>query len=309
VGPTAQEAIAQLQNGSIALLENLRFHAQEERNDSSFARSLADLADLYVNDAFSCSHRAHTSVDRITQCLPAFAGPSLLAEIAALSSALESPRRPVIAIVGGSKVSSKLAVLENLVNKVDRLAIGGGMANTFLAAHGHTVGRSLLEVSQIEIVHAIEARAKQAGCQIILPRDVVTASAIYSDAPAKIVSIDQVPDDEMILDIGPLSLADLEDQMADCRTILWNGPLGAFEVHPFGEGTFATARLIADLTASFGITSIAGGGDTVSALNAAGVTPTLTYVSTAGGAFLEWLEGKRLPGIAALVAERPKEKF
>lgn len=308
IGHTTSSAVEQLRNGSVALLENLRFHPQEERNDPDFAQLLADHADFYVNDAFSCSHRAHASVDAITRKLPSFAGPLLLEEVAALTSALERPERPVMAIIGGSKVSSKLAVLLNLVEKVDRLAIGGGMANTFLAAQGCNVGRSLIEPEMFDTVRAIEQKAEQFGCRIILPHDVVTAPALFANAQGKMFFADDVPDNEMIFDIGKVSIAALCAEIVECRTLLWNGPLGVFEHHPFGNGTFSVARFAAEQTARLQMISIAGGGETVSALNDAGVADRFTYVSTAGGAFLEWLEGKQLPGIAALTAQSVKEE-
>lgn len=308
VGAAAQAEVDRLEGGSVALLENLRFHPEEESNDKGFAQQLAALADYYVNDAFSCSHRAHASVHAIAWNLPAFAGPSLLAEIDALGAALVAPEKPVIAIVGGSKVSSKLAVLENLVGKVNFLAIGGGMANTFLTARGYAVGRSLQETSLLDVARSIEQCAAQTGCQIILPCDAIVAPRLEAGAPTRTVSIDDVPADEMILDVGPRSVAELCARMAECRTILWNGPLGAFEVEPFGAGTFVAACFASDLTKRLNICSIAGGGDTVAALNAADAAQGFTYISTAGGAFLEWLEGKKLPGIAALAAQISREK-
>lgn len=308
IGYATTSAVERLRNGSVALLENLRFHPQEERNDPDFAQLLADHADLYVNDAFSCSHRAHASVDAITRELPSFAGPLLLEEVAALTSALERPERPVLAIIGGSKVSSKLAVLLNLVEKVDRLAIGGGMANTFLATQGCNVGRSLIEPEMFDTVRAIERKAEQHGCKIILPHDVVTAPALFANAQGKMFFADDVPDNEMIFDIGKVSIAALCAEIVECRTLIWNGPLGVFENHPFGNGTFSVARFAAEQTARLQMISIAGGGETVSALNDAGVANRFTYVSAAGGAFLEWLEGKQLPGIAALTAQSVRER-
>jgi phosphoglycerate kinase len=291
-------------DGSIALLENLRFHAGEERNDPDFARRLAALGDIYVNDAFSCAHRAHASTYAVAFELPAFAGPSLVAEICALERALTSPLRLLTAVVGGSKVSSKLAVLSHLVGRVDKLVIGGGMANTFLAARGIATGRSLQEPDLHASARDIEARARAAGCSLLLPSDAVVARTLEPDAVHRIAQIGDVADDEMILDVGPASVRQIAIAFGASRTLLWNGPLGVFEVKPFGEGTFAAARVAAQCTRR-GLLSIAGGGDTMAALNAAGVAGDFSYVSTAGGAFLEWLEGRELPGIAALTHRAP----
>ena len=300
VGPIAEAAVAGLKPGGVAVMENLRVHKGEEANDAAFAAALARLGDLYVNDAFSCAHRAHASTEGITHLLPSYAGPLLMEEIAALRAALDKPTRPTAAVVGGAKVSSKIEVLTNLVAKVDKLIIGGGMANTFLQAMGVMVGRSLAEPEFHSTARNIMAAAKELGCQIVLPTDGVVAGEFKAGAASKVVDIHAIPLDQMVLDIGPASVTRLAEVIAGCRTLLWNGPLGAFEISPFGEGTFALARQAARMTKAGQLTSIAGGGDTVAALNAAGVTGDFTYVSTAGGAFLEWLEGKELPGIAAL---------
>jgi phosphoglycerate kinase len=301
IGPAAEALVAKLAQGRIAMLENLRYHAGEEKNDKDFAAALAKLGDLYVNDAFSVSHRAHASTEGLTHFLPSYAGPSLLAEIGALKMALDAPARPVAAIVGGSKVSSKIDVLTHLAKKMDYLFIGGGMANTFLFAQGAQVGKSLHEAGAVATVEAILAAAAEAGCKIVLPVDAVVAGELKANAETAVVGVNEVPADKMILDIGPRSVAEFAEKIANCKTLLWNGPVGAFEIPPFGEGTFALARDAARLTETSGLVTVAGGGDTVAALNAAGVTEKFSYVSTAGGAFLEWLEGRTLPGVAALV--------
>lgn len=300
VGPVAQSAVDALKPGQIAVLENLRFHKGEEKNDPAFASELAKLGDIFVGDAFSCAHRAHASTEGLTRLLPSYAGPLLMEEISALRTALEKPQRPTAAVVGGAKVSTKIPVLTNLVAKVDKLIIGGGMANTFLQAAGVNVGKSLSEPDFHTTALEIIAEAKAKGCEIILPVDAVTAREFKAGATATAVDVNAVPADQMILDFGPRSVAHLSSVLADCKTLLWNGPLGAFEIEPFGAATFALARQAADLTAAGKLVSVAGGGDTVAALNAAGVTDSFTYVSTAGGAFLEWLEGRELPGVAAL---------
>ena len=300
VGSDAKSAIDTLQSGEIAMLENLRFHKGEEKNDPAFAQELAKLADVYVNDAFSAAHRAHASTHAIASLLPAHAGPLMMEEIEALRSALEKPDPPTAAVVGGAKVSSKIPVLMNLVAKVDKLIIGGGMANTFFMAQGVDVGKSLAEPDFKETVHEIMHAAKSRSCEIVLPADAVVAREFKAGAASQVVPILEVPSDSMILDVGPKSVAHFTDVLSRCRTLLWNGPLGAFEIDPFGEGTFALAREAARLTKARKLVSIAGGGDTVAALNAAGVTDQFSYVSTAGGAFLEWLEGRELPGVAAL---------
>lgn len=286
--------------GTVLLLENLRFHKEEEANDTGFAARLAALGEIYVNDAFSCAHRAHASTHAIVAHLPAFAGPALLDEVAALGAALETPERPVAALVGGAKVSSKIAILENLATRMDHLIVGGGMANTFLAALGHEVGRSLHEPDRVPLARDILAAAAASGCQILLPDDVVVAAAFAPDVPTEVVGIDAIAPDRMALDVGPRTRARIEAVLRTCRTLLWNGPLGAFETRPFGAATFAVARLAADLTQAGQLVTIAGGGDTAAALAAAGVADRVTYLSTAGGAFLEWLEGRALPGIEIL---------
>lgn len=302
IGSAAEDAVAALQRGDIAVLENLRFHVGEEKNDPAFAQALAALADLYVNDAFSTAHRAHASTDAITRLLPSSAGPLMMEEIGALRDVLDKPQRPVAAVIGGAKVSTKIPVLANLVAKVDKLIIGGGMANTFLLAQGVNVGRSLAEPDFAQTALDIVQAAKARGCEIALPADAVVAARLEAGVPSQVCPILEVPPDRMILDVGPNAVAQYVELLTRCRTLLWNGPLGAFETAPFGEGTFQFARAVADATATGRLISVAGGGDTVAALNAAGVTDRFTYVSTAGGAFLEWLEGRDLPGVAALVA-------
>jgi phosphoglycerate kinase len=308
VGSVAEAAVAALRPGDIAVLENLRFHEGEERNDPAFAQALAKLGDLYVGDAFSTAHRAHASTDAITRLLPSYAGPLMMEEIDALRSVLEAPRRPVAAVVGGAKVSTKIALLANLVGKVDKLIVGGAMANTFLLAQGVNVGTSLAEPEFAQTARDIVAAAKARSCEVVLPADAVVAARLEPCAPTRICPVLEVPADRMILDIGPNAVAHYMDAIAPCRTLLWNGPLGAFEVPPFGEGTFELARFAADATAAGRLVSVAGGGDTVAALNAAGVTDRFTYVSTAGGAFLEWLEGRELPGVAALVRAGTRQR-
>ena len=300
VGEKAAAVIDGLADGEIAVLENLRFHPGEEANDDAFAGQLAALGDLYVNDAFSAAHRAHASTEGIAKLLPAAAGRAMQAELDALERALATPDRPVAALVGGAKVSTKLAVLNHLIDKVDCLIIGGGMANTFLHAEGVEVGRSLCERDMAEMAREIVDAAEQSGCDIMLPRDVVLARDLTPNADTSTVVTEHVPDDMMILDVGPRAVADLIERLGECRTLIWNGPLGAFETAPFDQGTNQVARAAADLTKAGKLVSVAGGGDTVAALNNAGVTQDFSYVSTAGGAFLEWLEGKPLPGVVAL---------
>jgi phosphoglycerate kinase len=300
VGPEAEGAVAALPAGGVLLLENTRFHAGEETNDPAFAKRLADLGDLYVNDAFSAAHRAHASTEGIARLLPAAAGRLMQAELDALGRALEHPERPVAAVVGGAKISTKLELLLNLVARVDLLVLGGGMANTFLAADGVQVGASLQEKDMHEQARAIAARAKETGCRILLPVDAVVAAKLEAGAPTATVAISAVPADRMILDVGPGTVALVAKELAGCRTLVWNGPLGAFEIPPFDAGTVAVAKATAELTRTKGLVSVAGGGDTVAALAHAGVEEAMTYVSAAGGAFLEWLEGKTLPGVAAL---------
>ncbi|MEL6218699.1 MAG: phosphoglycerate kinase [Pseudomonadota bacterium] len=289
-------------DGAVRLLENLRMDPGEEANDPAFVARLAALGDVYVNDAFSCAHRAHASTEGIAHALPAYAGRLMEAELAALASALEAPERPVVAVVGGAKVSTKIPVLTNLVEKVDALAIGGGMANTFLAAQGIAVGRSLAEHDLAETARAILTKAEAAGCEILLPSDIVVARTFAAHAPHETRAATACPEDAMILDAGPETVAALMARLKTAKTVVWNGPLGAFELQPFDAATVAAARAVADLTRSGHLTSVAGGGDTVAALNAAGVAEAFSYVSTAGGAFLEWMEGKTLPGVAALSA-------
>ncbi len=303
IGPAAAAVVSALRAGEIALLENLRFHPGEQANDPTFAADLAALGDLYVNDAFSTAHRAHASTEALAHLLPAAAGRAMAAELDALQTALQTPRRPIAAIVGGAKVSTKLAVLGHLIDRIDALVIGGAMANTFLLAAGLRVGRSLCEPDLAEQAEAIRNRAAGAGCELLLPVDAVVAPALESGVATDIVAIDGVADDMMILDLGPRTVADLVRHLENWRTLLWNGPLGAFETTPFDAGTLALARAVADRTRAGALISIAGGGDTVAALNRAGVTADFSYVSTAGGAFLEWLEGKPLPGIQALENE------
>lgn len=300
VGEAACGAVAQVTEGGIAVLENLRFHKGEEKNDGAFAAQLAKLGDIYVGDAFSCAHRAHASTEGLTHHLPSYAGPLLMEEINALRTALEKPRRPVAAIVGGMKVSTKIEVLTNLVAKVDMLVIGGGMANTFLQSLGRMTGQSITEPDYHATAREIMAEAKQKNCELILPVDALVADAFAEDVDTQIVAIDKVPFDKMILDVGPKSIAHVNKVLEGCRTVLWNGPMGAFEIRKFATGTFEVAKKVAELTKAGKMVSVAGGGDTVAALNAAGVTQDFTYVSTAGGAFLEWLEGRELPGVAAL---------
>jgi len=300
VGPLADVVMAQLRPGQIAVLENLRFHKGEEKNDPDFAGELAKLGDIYVNDAFSVSHRAHASTEALARLLPAYAGPSMMAEIEALKLSCDHPERPVAAIIGGSKVSTKIDVLVHLVKKMDYLIVGGGMANTFLYAKKIGVGRSLCEPGLVETVDTILSQAAESGCRIVLPVDAVVARELKANTPTETVPVGEVPDDMMILDAGPRSVEEFKQRIEKCKTLLWNGPVGAFEIPPFGEATFALAREAAKLTEAGKLRTVAGGGDTVAALNAAGVTDKFSYVSTAGGAFLEWLEGRTLPGVAAL---------
>ena len=300
VGSEAAQVVDGLEDGGVVLLENLRFHAGEEANESGFVAELAALGDVYVNDAFSCAHRAHASTEGLTHHLPAYAGRAMQRELEALDAALANPTRPVAALVGGAKVSSKLAVLGHLVDKVDYLIIGGGMANTFLHAQGIPVGASLCENDLAETAREIMARAEAAGCRIILPRDAVLAHRLEADVDTATVVVEKTPDEMMILDVGPRTVDDAREALGEARTLLWNGPLGAFEIRPFDVATVAVAREAARLTGEGRLTSVAGGGDTVAALNHAGVGDAFSYVSTAGGAFLEWLEGKELPGVKAL---------
>jgi phosphoglycerate kinase len=299
-GEEARRGVAAVKPGEVAVLENVRYYSGEEKNDREFAKALAELGDIYVNDAFSAAHRAHASIEALAHLRPAYAGLLLMAEVEALGKALENPARPVMAIVGGAKVSTKIEVLTHLVTRMDQLAVGGGMANTFLAAKGFNTGASLVEPEFIATAKDIMAGAKRSGCEVVLPTDVVVAKEFKPGVAWQVCSVDAVPSDAMILDFGPEAVADLRRRLAGVRTVLWNGPLGAFETAPFGEGTFALAREVARLTREGKLVSVAGGGDTVRALNIVGVAEDLTYISTAGGAFLEWLGGAKLPGVAAL---------
>lgn len=300
IGEAAETVIAGLASGDVAVLENTRFHKGEEANDPEFAAALAKLADIFVNDAFSAAHRAHASTEGVAHLLPSCAGRLMQAELEALQAALGSPVRPVMAIVGGSKVSTKLDLLGNLVGRVDVLVIGGAMANTFLAARGVSVGRSLQEAEMHDTAREISARAASCGCTIVLPVDAVTATEFRANPPIATVAVGAIAADAMMLDVGPATVADLTARLAAVKTLVWNGPLGAFETAPFDAATVALAQEVAKATEAGGLLSVAGGGDTVSALRHAGVMERLSYVSSAGGAFLEWLEGKTLPGVAAI---------
>jgi len=300
-GPVAESAANALGPGEIAVLENLRFDKGEEKNDPEFAASLARCGDLFVNDAFSAAHRAHASTEGLTHLLPSYAGPLMLEEINALRTVLDNPQRPMAALIGGAKVSTKIPILKHLLEKVDKLIVGGGMANTFLLSHGVDIGNSLAEPDLVGAAREIMTAAKHRGCAIVLPIDAVIAREFRSGQAHAVVPMLAVASNSMILDVGPKSVAHMKEVLKECKTLLWNGPLGAFEIPPFGEGTFALAREAARLTKAGALVTVAGGGDTVAALNAAGVVDDLTYVSTAGGAFLEWLEGRELPGVAALL--------
>ncbi len=302
IGPRAAAVVKALEPGEIALMENLRFHREEEANDRDFAQKLAQHGRIYVNDAFSAAHRAHASIAAIAEFLPAAAGRLMAAELNALGSVLEQPARPVAAIVGGAKISSKIALLENLATKVDHLAIGGAMANTFLHALGYQVGRSLYERDRITTAAMVMEKARTSGCRIHLPLDVVSAGTLAPNATHVITARDKTPGTGMILDVGPKTVADLVAMIEHCKTLVWNGPLGAFEVPPFDSATNAVAAEAARLTRARRLLSVAGGGDTVAALAKSGAAEAFSYVSTAGGAFLEWLEGRTLPGVAALEA-------
>ena len=300
IGSAATDAIAALPDGGVLLLENTRYHKGEEKNDPEFAKALAANGDIYVNDAFSAAHRAHGSTEGIARLLPSFAGRTMQAELEALGSALGEPVRPVLAVVGGAKVSSKIDLLENLVSKVDMLVIGGGMANTFLAAKGVDVGKSLCEHDLAETARKIMTAADKANCEIVLPVDAVVASEFKAGADNETVALDAIPSDGMILDVGAGSIETVVARIDTAKTLVWNGPLGAFEIEPFDIATVAAAKHAAENTRSGKLNSVAGGGDTVAALNHAGAAESFSYVSTAGGAFLEWLEGKELPGVKAL---------
>jgi phosphoglycerate kinase len=303
VGDAARQAVGALQPGEVLLLENLRFHPGEEKNDPAFADQLAALGDLYVDDAFSAAHRAHASITGLAERLPAAAGRLMQAEVEALTRALDHPERPLAALVGGAKVSTKLELLGHLIEKVDLLVLGGGMANTFLFAQGTPIGKSLSEKEMAETAREIAAKAQERNCRLVLPIDGRVAKRFEAGAPSEVVAVEQVPEDGMILDIGPGSVEVIRGHVANCRTVVWNGPLGAFEIPPFDAATTAVAREVAELTTAGKLMSVAGGGDTLSALAHAGVLDRFSYVSTAGGAFLEWLEGKELPGVAVLRKE------
>jgi phosphoglycerate kinase len=300
IGPEAEKTVAALKDGEVLLLENTRFHAGEEKNEAGLVAALAKLGDAYVNDAFSAAHRAHATTEGLAHKLPAYAGRGMQAELEALARVLERPQHPVVAIIGGAKVSTKLAVLENLIRKVDALVIGGAMANTFLKAQGHPIGKSLHEPALIDKAREILAAARARDCTVVLPSDGVVAKELKAMAEAKTLPVAKTPDDAMILDIGSDTLAAIAAQLEAAKTVLWNGPLGAFETPPFDNGTSAVARHVAMLTKVGAMVSVAGGGDTLAALAQAGAEGDFTYCSTAGGAFLEWLEGKELPGVKAL---------
>lgn len=300
VGTEAELAAETLQPGQVLLLENTRFHAGETKNDADLAAGMAKLGDVYCNDAFSAAHRAHSSTEGLARLLPACAGRLMQAELEALESALGKPNRPVTAVVGGAKVSTKLELLSNLIEKVDNLVIGGGMANTFLAAKGYDIGVSLAERLMVDTANEIMAKAESTGCNIVLPTDIVVARKFEAHADHEILPLDACPADAMILDAGPKSVEAIAAVLSESKTLIWNGPLGAFEIEPFDAATNAAALKAAALTRSGQLVSVAGGGDTVSALNASGAAGDFSYISTAGGAFLEWMEGKVLPGVAAL---------
>lgn len=302
IGDNAIDTAQKLKDGDVVLMENVRYHPEETKNDAAFAKALAELGDIYVNDAFSTSHRAHASTVGITEHLPSVAGLLMAEELNALRNALDVPEKPVLAVVGGSKVSTKLAVLENLMDKVDYLVLGGGMANTFLYANGVSIGKSLCETDMADTAKAIMDKAVQSGCQLILPQDVVVVTELHEDAPHKTVDINDIPDDHMVIDVGDKTIKALCDTIQSVKTVVWNGPLGVFEIRPFDIGTNKVAQWVADRSRQDYCVSVAGGGDTVAALDNAGALEYFTYISTAGGAFLEWLEGKELPGVKALTA-------
>jgi phosphoglycerate kinase len=303
IGDAAAAAIAEMKNGDVLLLENTRFHKGEEKNDPAHVEALAKLGDIYVNDAFSAAHRAHASTEGVAQKLPAYCGRAMQAELDALTIALGNPQRPVAAIVGGAKVSTKLDLLGNLVNKVNVLIIGGGMANTFLFAQGKAVGKSLCEKDMADTARSILGAADKVKCRIVLPVDATVAKQLKAHAPVRVVDVDHVAEDEMILDTGPNSIVVIEEILGQIKTLVWNGPFGAFETPPFEAATMQIAKTVGFLTRDGQLKSIAGGGDTVAALNQAGVAGQFTYVSAAGGAFLEWMEGRALPGVEALRAK------
>jgi len=304
VGPVVEAGLKQLRDGDVALLENLRYHKGETANDIGFAKKLAALGDIYVDDAFSSAHRAHASVEAIANLMPSYAGLLMMAEIEAVGRAIEDPKRPVMAIVGGAKVSTKIDVLSNLVSCMDVVVVGGGMANTFLNAQGVNVGNSLYEPDFVETVSEVAAKAKASGCEIVLPVDEVIAKELAPGVETRVCDVNAIPSDMMVLDQGPKSIERLKERLREMKTLLWNGPLGAFEIEPFGEGTLALAREAGKLSREGKLISVAGGGDTIRALNMAGVAQDFTYVSTAGGAFLEWLAGRQLPAVAALASRR-----
>jgi phosphoglycerate kinase len=306
MGDVAQKGIAALKPGQVAVLENVRYYAEEEKNDPAFTKQLAALGDIFVNDAFSASHRAHASIEGLAHLLPAYAGLLMQDELNALSAALENPQRPVAAIVGGSKISTKLSVLDNLVKKVDYLLLGSGMANTFLVANGIEVGKSICERDMLDEAKKIMATAKQSGCQIVFPLDRIAIKDFGPNAPFDIVPTESMPAERESVDVGPATIAKYQEVLNNCKTALWNGPMGVFEVKPFDKGTNDLAKVVADLTKNGTLVSVAGGGDTVSALENAGVADDFTYISTAGGAFLEWMEGKPLPGVQALYTAAKK---
>ena len=300
IGEPVYKVVSKLEDGGVALLENLRFHAGEEKNDPAFVSELAAFGDLYVNDAFSAAHRAHASTEGLARLLPAYPGLSMQRELEMLDAALGNPQKPVLGIVGGAKVSTKLDLLNNLVAKLDRLAIGGGMANTFLAAQGHPVGSSLCEHDLGDTAREIMKKAAAAGCELLLPVDVVVAAEVKPNTATRVLGLDEVKDGDLILDAGPKTVERLLAAMDDSKTFIWNGPLGVFEVPPFDAATVATAKKAGALAEAGKLVAVGGGGDTVAALNHAGVAAQMTFVSTAGGAFLEWMEGKELPGVKAL---------
>ncbi|WP_022706695.1 phosphoglycerate kinase [Paracoccus zeaxanthinifaciens] len=304
IGGPAKRAVAALEKGQVALMENTRFHEGEETNDATFAASMAALGSVYINDAFSAAHRAHASTEGLARLLPAGAGRLMEAELKALDAALGDPQRPVMAVVGGAKVSTKLELLTNLIEKVDHLVIGGGMANTFLVAQGVEVGKSLAERDMADTARAIIEKAEAGGCKIHLPVDIVVAREFKAGAASETLPVGECPADAMILDAGPETVEALRQAMTACRTLIWNGPLGAFEIEPFDAATNAAAACAAEMTEQGSLISVAGGGDTVAALNKAGAAEKFTFISTAGGAFLEWMEGKELPGVAALEASK-----
>lgn len=308
VGPEAEKAVAALHEGQLLLLENLRFHPEEEANDAEFAKKLASLGDVYVNDAFSCSHRAHASVVGVANYLPSVAGRLMEEELGTLERILGNPEKPIAAIIGGAKVSSKLKLLDSLLEKVQLMVIGGGMANTFLKAQGHEIGKSLCEDKLLDTAREILKKAGDKGCEILLPVDAVVAKEFKKHAPSRVVGVDAIGDG-MILDVGPKTIAIAAEKLQNVKTVLWNGPMGAFEMAPFDCGTVSLARVVAALAEDGKIKSISGGGDTVSALSHASVIESFTYISTAGGAFLEWLEGEELPGVMALKPQSAKQKI